>query len=94
VKRGSSIARYALVVNDCRFREIIFRRCNPAMCRGMCGGKREREREREAGRTKKEERGARASGVRFITLIAAVTKLPPDLHTIAFEIRPAAHRRR
>lgn len=24
---------------------------------------------------------------RFITLIAAVTKLPPDLHTIAFEIR-------
>lgn len=25
--------------------------------------------------------------VRFITLIAAVTKLPLDLHTIAFEIR-------
>lgn len=35
------------------------------------------------------ERDAAKEGtdVRFITLIVAVTKLPPDLHTIAFEIR-------
>lgn len=48
----------------------------------------EREREKES------ERRESATGVRFITLIAAVTKLPPDLHTIAFEIRRPQHCRR
>lgn len=82
-------ARGAVAVNAYWFREIIFS-AHPSLSSSTSPFPGEYSRV-VGGRMLERREGG--TDVRFITLIAAVTKLPLDLHTIAFEIRRPRARR-